>query len=130
MNFLFTGMYTIEFQKRGLPHAHILLWLHPSNKLNTIALVDSVIRVELPDPVKFPKLFEVVSNYMVHGPCGSSNTKSPCMKNAKCSKKFPKKVATETSFDNDGFPIYRRRNTGVSTVRRWVDLNNNFAVPY
>ncbi|KAK7243322.1 hypothetical protein RIF29_38115 [Crotalaria pallida] len=28
------GMYTIEFQKRGLPHAHILLWLHPDGKLN------------------------------------------------------------------------------------------------
>ncbi|XP_057455304.1 uncharacterized protein LOC130746629 isoform X2 [Lotus japonicus] len=28
------GMYTIEFQKRGLPHAHILLWLSKENKDN------------------------------------------------------------------------------------------------
>ncbi|XP_029144445.1 uncharacterized protein [Arachis hypogaea] len=27
------GMYTIEFQKRGLPHAHILLWLDGRNRL-------------------------------------------------------------------------------------------------
>src|ERR1044072_7066655 len=27
-------MYTIEFQKRGLPHAHILIWLSKENKIN------------------------------------------------------------------------------------------------
>ncbi|XP_057451825.1 uncharacterized protein LOC130743602 [Lotus japonicus] len=63
------GMYTIEFQKRGLPHAHILIWLAPGSKLTTLEKIDSVICVELPDPVASPKLFEVVSMFMVHGPC-------------------------------------------------------------
>ncbi|XP_057456402.1 uncharacterized protein LOC130747469 [Lotus japonicus] len=124
------GMYTIEFQKRGLPHAHILLWLHPLDKLNTIEKIDSVICDELPDPVKYPKLFELVSSMMVHGPCGLSNKSSPCMKNGKCSKFFPKKFVDVTSFDNDGFPIYKRRRTGVTTNRRGVELDNRFVVPY
>ena len=30
-NFLITNMYTIEFQNRGLPHVHLLLFLYPSS---------------------------------------------------------------------------------------------------
>lgn len=123
-------MYTIEFQKRGLPHAHILLWLSAEYKLNSIAMIDSVICAELPDPKLYPSLFECVSNYMVHGPCGLSRRESPCMKNGRCAKFFPKKYADVTTFDSDGYPVYRRRNTGVSTNRRGVDLDNGFVVPY
>ncbi|XP_057432572.1 uncharacterized protein LOC130725351 [Lotus japonicus] len=122
--------YTIEFQKRGLSHAHILLWLHPAYKLNSIAMIDSVICTELPNPEMYPNLFNVVSNFMVHGPCGSSNNQSPCMKNDKCSIFFPKKFTNSTSFDRDGFPINRRRNTGVTTTRRDIPLHNGFVVPY
>ncbi|XP_057415282.1 uncharacterized protein LOC130710142 [Lotus japonicus] len=124
------GMYTIEFQKRGLPHAHILLWLSPADKLKTTEMIDAVICAELPDPDLYPALFECVTNYMVHGPCGLSRRDSPCMKNDRCSKFFPKKYAEATSFDSDGYPIYRRRNTGVSVNRRGVDLDNGFVVPY
>ncbi|XP_057426450.1 uncharacterized protein LOC130719869 [Lotus japonicus] len=124
------GMYTIEFQKRGLPHAHILLWLAPSSKLNRPELIDSFISAELPDPIACPKLFDVVSTYMVHGPCGGGRKNSPCMVNGRCSKFFPKKYVEKTSFDIDGYPIYRRRNTGVSVERRGVQLDNGYVVPY
>lgn len=33
-------VYTIEFQKRGLPHMHLLLILHPQYAINTPDLVD------------------------------------------------------------------------------------------
>jgi hypothetical protein len=36
-------MYTIEFQKRGLPHAHNLLWLDSRDKLDSDEAIDSVI---------------------------------------------------------------------------------------
>jgi len=39
-------MYTVEWQKRGLPHAHILLWLTVRLDPNKI---DSVITAEIPD---------------------------------------------------------------------------------
>ncbi|XP_057451974.1 uncharacterized protein LOC130743762 [Lotus japonicus] len=124
------GTYTIEFQKRGLPHAHILLWLSMENKLRSPAMIDSVICAELPDPTQYPELFECVSNYMVHGPCGLSNRDSPCMKNGQCSKFFPKNFVSKTTFDSDGYPIYRRRDTKVTTLRKGVPLDNRFVVPY
>jgi len=49
-------MYTIEFQKRGLPHAHILIWLGSANKLKTRNDIDKIISAELPDGTLYPKL--------------------------------------------------------------------------
>ena len=123
-------MYTIEFQKRGLPHAHILLWLHPNDKLQTPESIDRVISAELPDKRKYPQLFDVVTKLMMHGPCGMANPKSPCMNEGKCSKFFPKKFADSTTFDEDGYPIYKRINTGVTTMRKDIELDNRFVVPY
>jgi len=40
-------MYTIEWQKRGVPHAHCLLWLQ--NKIGPTS-IDSVISAKIPDP--------------------------------------------------------------------------------
>ncbi|KAF3638275.1 60S ribosomal protein L9 [Capsicum annuum] len=45
----FYGLYTIGFQKRGLPYAHILLFLHPMLKSPTIDHVDTVIIAEIPN---------------------------------------------------------------------------------
>lgn len=61
-------MYSVEWQKRGLPHAHILLWLETKIRAEQI---DDVIRAELPDEEVDPELFDVVKTHMVHGPCGS-----------------------------------------------------------
>ncbi|KAF7812123.1 uncharacterized protein G2W53_033099 [Senna tora] len=48
------GIYTIEFQKRGLPHAHILIWLCADEKFNTTAQIDTVISTENPNPETEP----------------------------------------------------------------------------
>ncbi|KAK9665879.1 hypothetical protein RND81_14G142400 [Saponaria officinalis] len=42
------AVYTIEFQNRGLPHAHILLFLHRDNKFPEVADVDKIISAEIP----------------------------------------------------------------------------------
>ena len=129
--FLFLlGMYTIEFQKRGLPHAHILLWLHPNDQLNEVERIDNVISAEFPNKTKYPRLYEAVTSFMMHGPCGASNPRSPCMQEGKCSKFYPKKFVDVTSFDDQGYPIYRRRNTGITTKKKGVELDNRFVVPY
>lgn len=47
-------LYSIEWQKRGLPHAHALIWLEEQFNINDI---DRVISAELPNPVADPKLF-------------------------------------------------------------------------
>ncbi|XP_025669780.1 uncharacterized protein [Arachis hypogaea] len=123
-------MYTIEFQKRGLPHAHMLLWLNAESNLQSIEIVDEFICAELPNPLKFPALYTVVTKYMIHGPCGRLRSSSPCMKDGKCSKFYPKRFVDQTSFDEDGYPIYRRRNMGVTVKINDVDIDNRFVVPY
>jgi hypothetical protein len=78
-------MYSIEWQKRGLPHAHILIWL--KNKIR-LAEIDNVISAEIPNPEEDPELFEIISKSMIHGPCGPFNPRSACMKDKKCTKRY------------------------------------------
>src|SRR6266496_2368439 len=51
------NVYIIEFQKHGLPHAHILLILDRENKIHTVDEIDDIISTELPDPDIDPELF-------------------------------------------------------------------------
>ena len=41
-------VYTIEFQKRGLPHAHLVVILHHNNILMTPEAIDKHISAEIP----------------------------------------------------------------------------------
>ncbi|XP_061372561.1 uncharacterized protein LOC133315030 [Gastrolobium bilobum] len=121
---------TVEFQKRGLPHAHILLFLHPSAKPNTGLDIDNLISAEIPNKDSNPSLFAADTSYMMHEPCGPDNYKSPCMKNRHCSKKFPKKFCSLTFIDDDGFPHYKRRNDGSVVKKNVIELDNRYVVPY
>ncbi|XP_058733727.1 uncharacterized protein LOC131605382 [Vicia villosa] len=67
---------------------------------------------------------------MIHGPCGYANTSSPCMKSNQCSKFFPKKFQARTVVDHEGYPLYMRRDTGITVTKKDVDLDNRFVVPY
>ncbi|XP_004252145.2 uncharacterized protein [Solanum lycopersicum] len=63
-------MYTIEFQKRGLPHAHFLIILSNEHKLLTAEAYDDIIRAELPDENTESDLRRLVIKHMMLGPCG------------------------------------------------------------
>ena len=67
---------------------------------------------------------------MMHGPCGYANPRSPCMVNDKCTKHFPKIFYEETTIDEEGFPIYRRKNDGKTIVKNGITLDNRYVVPY
>ncbi|CAN0925712.1 ATP-dependent DNA helicase PIF1 [Linum grandiflorum] len=121
---------TFTFQKRGLPHVHIILWLADDCKPKTAALVDKIISAELPDPLIDPVGYDAVTKFMVHGPCGDSRPSSPCMKHGRCSKFFPKQFATETTFDSTGCVTYRRRETTVTAEKSNTILDNRHVVPY
>ena len=99
-------VYTIEFQKRGLPHAHMAFWLKNPYKLTTVEAIDSCISAWWPDPVMEPVLFEVVKTCMIHRPCGAANPKAPCMVDKKCLKGFPKAFQEVTTMDGNGYPLY------------------------
>ncbi|XP_038685799.1 uncharacterized protein LOC119985580 [Tripterygium wilfordii] len=124
------AIYTVEFQKRGLPHVHIIIWLHQSDKYPTPDDIDKIICAEIPDKETEPDLYKVVSKFMIHGPCGNANSKAPCMKNGKCIKHFPKKNCRETTIGEDGFAIYRRRADDNVVVKAGVEMDNRFVVPY
>ena len=116
-------LWVIEFQKRGLPHVHILVILREADRLTTAAMVDETICAELPprpeDAVteeareQLTRLNKVVLTNMVHGPCGEKNRNSPCMVDGKCSKNYPKPMCSNTIIDpNNSHPQYRRRKPG------------------
>ncbi|XP_045798031.1 uncharacterized protein LOC123892273 [Trifolium pratense] len=123
-------IYTIEFQKRGLPHAHILVFLYQSHRIVGPDGIDKIISAEIPDIHREPELFSVVSALMIHGPCGQQNKKSPCMQHGRCSKYFPKKFTSHTIIDSDGYPVYRRRDNGVYIQKGEHFIDNRFIVPY
>lgn len=87
-DFFFVDLYTIEFQKRGLPHCHTLLWVAASHKIQEPSDIDAFVTAELPDPSSEPLLYHTVTTCMIHGPCGLVNVNATCMKDDKCKKKF------------------------------------------
>ncbi|KAH9613206.1 hypothetical protein KSS87_004398 [Heliosperma pusillum] len=124
------SVYTVEFQKRGLPHAHILLFLHRDDKFPTAADVDKIIYAEIPDPVEDPVLHAVVCAHMLHGPCGTAKRDSPCMVGGRCSKYYPKESTERTIVDKDGYPIYKWRKNGVVVFKDGVPMSNGSVIPY
>lgn len=127
-------MYCIEWQKRGLPHIHILIWLKEKIKPSNI---DKIISAELPNESEDPELFNIIKRHMIHGPCGTLNSKSPCMVDGKCCKRYPRELICETQTGHDGYPMYRRRavrDGGYKTVIKVngvdIDIDNRWVVPY
>jgi hypothetical protein len=123
-------LYTIEFQKRGLPHAHVLLILAQPYKPKTVADYDTIVSAEIPDKDRNPDTFNTVKQTMIHGPCGILNPNSPCMKDGKCSKKYPRNFQENTTENEDGYPIYRRRNNNQTIEINGIQLDNRWVVPY
>ena len=123
-------VHTIEFQKRGLPHMHLLLSLAPRFCPTTAEQVDSIVRATWPDPDKEPRLFKIIKRCMVHGPCEQWKTNVSCMKDRKCSKGFPKPFQPETVMSRDGYPVYARPNDGRAYDVRNFIADNRWIVPY
>ncbi|XP_028071847.1 uncharacterized protein LOC114274174 [Camellia sinensis] len=123
-------VFTIEFQKQGLRHMHALLFLKGPDKIQTCAQVDKLVCAEFPDPKDDPMLFETIKCCMVHGSCGARNPQAPCMENGRCTKKYPRAFTETTIMDQDGYPIYRRRNNGQVHTVRGQEVDNRDVIPY
>lgn len=123
-------LYTVEFQKRGLPHVYILVWLEGNTKDPHPSFIDSIISAEIPDIDSDPLSYSLVDEFMVHGPCGELNEKCPCMKDNKCSKFFPKAYQQNTAIGEDGFVQYRHSKFGHSVEQYGVKLDSRWVVPY
>ncbi|XP_043466343.1 uncharacterized protein LOC122501132 [Leptopilina heterotoma] len=130
-------VYVIEFQKRGLPHVHLIVFLDQSHAIRDAETVDKIICAEIPDEAKHPELFNIVKQFQVHGPCGKQNTNSPCMnpETKVCTKHYPKPFTSETDYSKN-YPEYRRRNDGRKIIFYNKDgsikctADNSMIVPY
>uniref|UniRef100_A0A8D9BYA8 ATP-dependent DNA helicase n=2 Tax=Cacopsylla melanoneura TaxID=428564 RepID=A0A8D9BYA8_9HEMI len=124
--------YTLEFQKRGLPHIHICLRVAGGGPKSADE-IDSCVSAKIPDENEDSRLRELVLKHMVHGPC---RTGLCIEKNSggKCSKFFPKPHSEVTHFDDKGFIFYRRDVFNCAEVRRGnrqpFETNDTYIVPY
>ncbi|XP_074303613.1 uncharacterized protein LOC141638064 [Silene latifolia] len=127
---ILAAIYTVEFQKRGLPHAHICLFLRPEDKHPQASDIGKIISAEIPDKDEDPIGYAAVMQHMVHGPCGERNLKSPCMVGGKCSKYYPRPFCSNTTVSDDGYPEYRRRQNERMGEKNQLAVDNRFIVPY
>ncbi len=110
-------IHVIEWQKRGLPHAHILVILHPDDKPRGPDDYGRIVSAELPDKDAHPELYDIITTCMLHGPCGTINPQSPCMVDGICTKSYPKAFQEHTSDTSGSYPTYRRRDDGRTFER-------------
>ena len=132
--------WTIEYQKRSLPHLHCLVILRDGQDKPRIgAHIDRIISTEIPDIRQDPQLYEAVKSHMIHGPCGENNPTCPCMLNPKCPgtcfRSFPRQECKETIADLDGYPEYRRRISSqrahkIYNLGKFPEVDNSWVVPY
>jgi len=144
--------YSIEVQKRGMLHAHVLLTLDKDNKLDSPEKVDKYISAVIPPerPQKkgetdeqykqYNDLRELVIDLNVHTPC-EKNQDAYCRKGCKpfyrrCNKRFPYDFLEETTFNEDGYVQIRRPDDGVKVEKvakelgKKVVADNRYVVPY
>ncbi|XP_021740404.1 uncharacterized protein LOC110706755 [Chenopodium quinoa] len=126
-------IYVIEFQKRGLPHAHFLVILKQEYKIKCPSDFDKFVCAEIPS-VDNRYLRKVILKHMMHGPCGHLNPECPCMKQkespGRCKYGYPKQFCDETKNGSDGYPLYRRRETGETVTVRKTIMDNKWVIPY
>ncbi|XP_042501310.1 uncharacterized protein LOC122079122 isoform X2 [Macadamia integrifolia] len=89
-------VHVVEFQKRGLPHAHILIIMHKDFKITNADVFDKFVCAEIPDFNEDPVLYEKVMKHMMHGPCGDLNKLNACMRNGVCKSRYPRSFIENT----------------------------------
>ena len=78
---------------------------------------------------------------MIHGPCGTINPGSSCMKDEKCTKRYPRQLLHDTRTGEDGYPLYRRRSPEDSGFKakikveivdsiQEIEIDNKWVMPY
>ena len=82
----------------------------------------------------YRELYKLVTQHVIHGPCGYQNLNLPCMneEKSKCKKNCPKQYNEETIFLNIGsYPVYKRKNDGKKIIFSSQKIaDNHFVVPY
>jgi hypothetical protein len=118
---------TIEFQKRGLPHLHLMVTLKVSDCPTTPEDIDLLVTAEFPNPMTKPLLRRLVVELNLHGPCNGRL----CWQKGGCNKGFPKPYAEKTANVEGAYiPIYKCRNNGQTVIINGITFDNRLVVPY
>ena len=102
-------MSVVEFQYRGLPHAHILVILDGADEIYGADEIDKVVRAELP-PRTNPNLRSKVLQHMIHNDCQANPAECMCcQRTGRCRWKFPHPFSEATTWtDHELYPKYKR----------------------
>ena len=92
-------IHVVEFQKRGLPHAHLAVKL--SIEPTTPEEIDFVVQAEMPQTEG--RLRTLVQTHMIH------QHSTRCHSSAGCQYKYPQHLNPATYIDDRGYAKYRRR---------------------
>ncbi|KAJ6041223.1 uncharacterized protein N7446_010881 [Penicillium canescens] len=102
-----------EFQKRGLPHAHLVVKLQHELPLSQL---DGFICAELPDPDEDPALHAAIGRFHMHSQNHLDRSTSRCNRDGRCIYEYPQPINNQTYMDDLGRVHYRRRKQ----EDRWV----------
>src|ERR1700753_1147051 len=100
------SMHSIEFQRRGLPHCHLLLKFERSCVVP--ADIDQVISAELPTD---PADRALVEQFMCHRHSTTPSRNTYCIReDGSCRFNYPYPINPETFITSSGRVRYRRRS--------------------
>jgi len=138
-NYLFEGhlgiswlVYSTEWQKGDLPHAHIAcrLSISPSvpmaTQLDHLNLMNKVVSATKPAPHE-PHYHQVIAFMQHPNPCQSCmqpKKTDPTVK--ECRFRYPKPVNDQARIDNKGFPVYVRGPDDVRIVAHNARILQDF----
>lgn len=124
--------YVIEFQKRGLPHAHIVVTFVEGDKIITADDVDGIVSAVIPDKQTQPRLYALVAKHQIHKPCGVYAPAASCMVNGRCKNQYPKDYTPDTVLNvgETTRPLYRRPRDNRFIKMGDRTITNTRVVPY
>src|ERR1700761_2449104 len=121
-------VYTVEFQKRGFPHMHLIVFFSSEHKIRSADDFKHMVRADIPDRELEPELHNIVSQTMLH------DCNQRCQINGRCSKRFPKPFNAVASMSERSYATYCRPDNHRTIVKkvRGVEktFTNQHVVPY
>jgi len=133
----------IEYQRAGLPHAHITLWVEKTDSPRDTHDYDSCFLAEIPDKLLHPRLHKLVLDHMIHTPCDIEHVPDPekrkklrCIgPDGTCTKHFPQPFCRVSHVDDKNVLHCRRRSPsdgGCTAIMRIggqdVEIDNRWVV--
>ena len=81
--------------------------MNHDNKLKNIKDIDNIIYTEILDCNINSNLYNIIISNMMHDSCDSAYSNLSCMKNEKCSKKYPRQLCDKIISNEKDYSIYQ-----------------------